>query len=356
MNQVKDIADIKYVNTSVKDLAPEWDQVKKSDGSFSNKIKSLTVNGERFRPTNRFLNSMCSRFGFAPSIYGLFEPDEVFGRISDRKPLHKVRVAIDNKEREVLAVSTPGKPIITDHIADRVLGGLDRTPYRVDYRDGVVTSYHTIGREWKIGPDRAVSQIKVSIPVDGFGLPDIVLGWIRQVCTNGAVAVSPVFRSQVSLGKGADDGERVLMRAIDSFSNEEGFAAISQRVDAASKTPASIAEVASFRRALVSGIKTGMNITDIMNRLERVTGSLSDKYHVPSENALSIKKQRLLNMNCSVAHLINTGSELVTHRPEIFSKPESVYAWIGDRIANEFDLEGEEKRFDNRDFMIVNAA
>src|SRR5205085_2266357 len=81
--------------------------------------------------------------------------------------------------------------------------------------------------------DAFQNKFVIDTPIDGYGRPVVYLSLLRQVCSNGAVAHTPVFRSELALGRGEARVEYALVRALDGFNNEEGFGALRQRYEAA---------------------------------------------------------------------------------------------------------------------------
>ena len=55
------------------DIIPEWSEFTRSDGKLGRKMESITYGGIKYNVSNRFVSSLCSRFGFGYSIFRLFD-------------------------------------------------------------------------------------------------------------------------------------------------------------------------------------------------------------------------------------------------------------------------------------------
>src|SRR5262249_32644419 len=118
--------------------------------------------------------------------------------------------------------------------------------------DGIVRSTHTprVGDTFDIAGDNFQNKFVLDTPIDGFGRPQVYLSLLRLICSNGAIGYSPAFRSELNVGRGAKGTEFALMRVLDGFNNEEGYAAMRQRFESASKSWASVNEVSRLYRTL----------------------------------------------------------------------------------------------------------
>ncbi len=85
-------------------------------------------------------------------------------------------------------------------------------------------------------------------PIDGFGQPKIYLSLLRMICSNGAIGYSPTFRSEIPMGK---DMAYCIARALESYDNGDGFAALRQRFEAAQRSWASLFECHQLYKLLV---------------------------------------------------------------------------------------------------------
>lgn len=340
--------------------------------------KSLTLKDRPVTPSKRFWNSLQVRFGFTHNIFRYFSHEEVFRRISQKAPDDAIRYCLEINDHEeaptLLAVSNPKAAVIENDEIRNLL-----TRYRAksrEYHDGVVRSYHNPRHSspFTISGDGFEAQYVVETPIDGFGRPAVFLAMLRQICSNGAIAMTPAFRSEINLGRGTNHPTFGLERALEGFNNEEGFAALRQRFESSTKSWASVHEVNRLGRLVFelthsrqlphrlggkvkggdgASAADGMSVSQAFGRM---AGDLTSIYGLASMDSLSGKRQRTLPSACRVYDLLNFSSELATHhaRPEGGRK---LQAFIGDLVSSEFDLEGTAEQFaDWKDFFVDTSA
>jgi hypothetical protein len=341
----------------------------------SKSCTTLLLNDRPVKTSKRFWNSLQMRFGFTPNIFRYFTHAEVFRRISSRSPDDKIRYCLESSDGDrprLLAVSNPTAGLVDKDELDNLL-----TRYRAKeskYHDGIVRSHHAPrhGGPFTIAGDGFEAQYVIETPIDGFGRPMVYLAMLRQICSNGAIAITPAFRSEINLGKGGKGGGAKatfgLERALEGFNNEEGFAALRQRFEGATRSWASVHEVNRLGR-LLPQLMTSHDLPlrfdakggDGANHLSgysvtgayrKITGDLMSMYGLANMDAVSAKRQRTLPTACRVYDLINFASELATHH----AKPNGarkLQAYIGDMVSGEFDLENTADQFaDWRDFFL----
>jgi hypothetical protein len=181
------------------------------------------------------------------------------------------------------------------------------------------------------------------------------------VCRNGLVAYANAFQSQLAVGKQADSVIHSIARALDSYSNDEGYAAIQQRLDASTKSWASIRETANLykllakllthdhvRRAVPADDQPATEAPDgVLHSYTRLTGDMAEMYGLASVETLPVKRQGVLPAKCSMYDLLNFATEVATHRTVTPFGKLQLQAWVGRTIAdrNGFDLEGTRERF-----------
>ena len=198
-------------------------------------VSEIVVDGRPCKPTPRFWVSIQARFGFSRNIFKFFTHREVFDRISEVAPNDQLRYCVEQGKdgaSKLLAVTNPSAAVVQ---YDDLLGLLDRYQAEdVSYANGVVRSRHSprLGSEASIAGDAFHNKFVLDTPIDGYGRPSICLMLLRLVCTNGMVADSPAFRSEVGIGRAGDSPEFALVRALDGFNNEEGYSAHTQRCSA----------------------------------------------------------------------------------------------------------------------------
>jgi hypothetical protein len=377
---------IDYTFATVGDLAVETVADPKTGRPV---VEHMLVHDEPIKPTDRWWQSLYSRFGFNSAIFRFFPHEQVFQRVSAVEPRDRLRLCIERDtesgESRLLACSNPAKPVVRHDALLEMLGRYEGQKIR--YCDGVVQSTH-IPRAgvntFQIGGDEFANRFVISSPIDGYGQPSIFLSLLRQICSNGAVGFAPAFRSTLALGRGEDDVLFSLVRALDGFSSDEGYAALRQRFEAAAVSWASVYEAQSLYRKLVrmltrkqvgwdgavtagdpgatglpaeqSDLSLSTEIVEagspIIAAFHRMTGNASELYGLANMDALSVKRQRTLPVKAKVLDLINFASELATHHLDE-QGARAAQGWLGTLISGEYDLENSVGEFgDFQDFFV----
>lgn len=323
-------------------------------------VDAILVDGEPIRPTNRFWSSLYARFNLNSAFFKFFDHAEVFSRIAEKESNDKIRLCIERKPDaapSLLAATGLNRPIlIYDDLMD-ILEKFKVTDKDVRYDKGIVRSTHDprIGgtMDFKIAGDDFRNKFELHAPIDGYGAPNLFLSLLRLICSNGAVGYAQAFRTTLQLGQGGDSTRFALMRALDGFTNEEGYAAMRERFDIAANSWASVHEQQSLYNLLIrlpesSEKGTG---TSILRSYEDLTGRPSEIYH-RDPNMFSDKKQRTLPVSCKVYDVINFATELSTHNVSEHSS-RVLDAWVGELISNDYDLEDSADHFgDWREFFL----
>lgn len=336
------------------------------DAKGQTQVSEMRLNGRSLQPTTRFWNSLHLRFGFTSNIFRYFRHDEVFKRISKTTPNDRVRWCVEwsGDSGKLLAVTNPTAGLIPhdDLVALLRKSGAEKTTYA----DGVVHSTHAprLADTFAIAGDDFQNKFVIQAPIDGFGRPQVYLSLLRLICSNGAVAMTPVFRSEVNVGRGARDTSFALARVLDGFNNEEGYSAMRQRFESATRSWASVNEVNRLYRTLIRGqgrgglAKIGGDGAELGKNVKwqraftKMAGDMTYTYGLANLDALSVKRQRTLPAACKVYDLLNFASEMATHHAQP-GAARAVHAFVGDLIANEFDLEGTAEHYrDWKDFFV----
>lgn len=317
-------------------------------------VSGLEIGGERALPTRRFWKSFFARFCISDNVFRYFQPGEVFERISREAPDDQFRYCLERGAGppRLLAVSSLGRPFISHSEVCDLVGR--RGGQRTKYDSGIVTSTHTPRsgeRPFEIGGDRFRHQFVMETPVDGFGQPRIFLSFLRLVCSNGAVGYARAFRSDISPGK---DLAHCIGRALDSYDNGDGYAALRQRFESAQRSWASVRECVALHKVLVGlGDRRQIRRGTLLADLEKLGGNLYDLYGLANLDALSLKRQRVLPARCRVYDLLNFASEAATHHVTEAGN-RVLQAYLGGLISEEYDLEGTaESAAEFSDFFIA---
>jgi hypothetical protein len=329
--------------TNIGDITPKWEDRKRSDGIVERKLKSITYGDKEYLSTDRFLLSLCSKFGMGTSIFTLFDPGEVFARIQQVHPKANMRVVTEGNT--CLAATSPTKSYVDYDILLNILNAPSRAGQivRATYHNGIVTTVHSMLKEapWEINGELFYQAFTLETPVDGYGLPAIYLSLVRDSNQTLLTADSKTFKSEVQLGKDAKDKPEIpLKRALDTFNNEEGFQALRQRLASAQTSQGSLHECDSMYKAMCRVIKNNGNNRFIFESYRAMTGDVAEKYGIATEDSLSSKKARLLPMNCTVFDLIGFNMEITSLYRSHIDAHKPLSTWIGQTIDNEYDLEG----------------
>lgn len=165
------------------------DSVVEENGRFN----ALSVEGEEYKPSQRFLKGMAQRMKVPLSVFELFTPLEVIRRAAERVPDLQLRLTVDREEKKALAlIEDKGVPMPAGNI--EIVMKEDKRLQDFSYHDGIITGRFDLGEAWDIPNDSKYGvHISTEVPVDGMGTPETTLATWRQVCSNGAVAEAPLF-------------------------------------------------------------------------------------------------------------------------------------------------------------------
>jgi len=205
----------------------------------------------------------------------------------------------------------------------------------------------------KVGAEDFSQRICVQTPIDGYGGPAVFLALLRQVCSNGMVAMSKAFKTSVNIGKKdtSTDIEFSLERMFDSFSNDEGFDALIRRLDVARHSRLSVREFEHAQRFLARIVPpkdadnpNPLRISQEHRKFNDMAGKLHLKYGLSHLQQMSDKQMGLLETNMTVYEAINYMTEVTTHRlnhtdPTHNNIATAINGWVGSLIAKPFDLE-----------------
>ncbi len=345
-------------------------------------VDHIKIGDKVLNPSRRFWDSLCARFGFGPSIFKYFSHAEVFQRISEKSSKDMVRLAaqltpygFESKEDwkpKLLALSSPeGKAVLTNVDMIQVFGELPLLS--MTYHDGIVTSTHPCRNvmSWDIEGSTFTSQLMMETPLDGYGKPTVWLSVAKELGGEDGVtftAYSKKFRSGIILGD--KSAAFTLKRAVESFSNEDGFVALKQRMEAATNSWSSVSECVRLTRILYSLKNSDFNpnfaLTVVPNgvdslegtlrnrlisALHEITGDIRTLYGVAQLDSISEKKMKLLPTKCRMFTLMDFATEIATRQvlPEAARRLRS---YFGELISNEYDLESSGEKFGSfQDFV-----
>lgn len=298
-------------------------------------IKGLSYGGVTYKPTERFYKSLASELKIPFGVFGFFTPLEVMTRAAEKEPLLPLRLTVDTGDSKLLGLTeNKGIPMPVRYI-ENVLHN-DSRLQQIEYGDGVMSATLDLDEQWNVPHDGAYHvHVRCRVPVDGVGMPDMNLATWRQVCSNGAVAEAPLFRTKMEIKDNSGDHFR---RLLASFSNPSGVEQLQQRMCDAAETKASVGELVLLEGMIRRSVANARNQTLLRERLYEIAEDPCVRYGVTDLSNIGEKKRALLPVGCSVADLLNFASELTTHHHDILKEPAPVSAFSGTVLSRGFDL------------------
>ena len=308
------------------------DAVIEDDGDF----RGLSIDGEQYSPSQRFLKGLALRMKVPLGVFELFTPLEVIRRAAERAPDLPLRLTVDREARRALAlVEDKGVPLPAGSI--ETIMREDPRLQEFGYCDGVITGRFDLGEAWSIPGDSTYGvHISTEVPVDGMGTPVTTLATWRQVCSNGAVAEAPMFRTKMEI---KDNGGDHFRRLLKSFSNPRGVEMLHERLIAANGTKASVDEVYQAELFIRHQVRDARHQMLLCERLQDVAENPCVRYGVTDLGAIGERRRGLLPTGASVADVMNFVSELNTHHGMLLRNPNAANGLIGDFYGRSFDLE-----------------
>jgi len=314
---------------SMQDLKPV--DYRTATGQFK-----IEHNGEVFKITPRFLSSLARKYRFSSNIFNYFTGEEVFTRILERNPETRFKITFDQEQMKALGVVDADKKILPVSIACDVISSDPRVSSMV-YGSGVISTRLNMNEGFGISRDSKYRRLMtLNYPVDGVGMPMIYLGFERQICANGAVAMVNQFRTEIEV---SDQHGTHLSRMLRSFSNEAGFQALEDRVRSAQETRASVRELMDLQDLVGRQVTDTVSASRLRYRLEEMAGDPCSRYGTTALSNIQKKRRSLLPVDCSVNDLINFSSELTTHFGDQVRDRSAFDMAMGEMLAQEFDLE-----------------
>ena len=301
------------------------------------KIKSLVIDNSAYKLSDRFYKTLASELGIPYGVFGFFTPLEVMERAAAKVPDLQLRVTVDTEGRQALGLTqNKGLPMPINYI-ENVLHN-DKRLTGVEYSDGVLSAMLDLDDPWDVPNDSTYGmRVRCRVPVDGVGMPDMSLATWRQVCSNGAVAETSLFRTKMEI---KDNSGEHFRRLLASFSNPSGVEMLQERMCNAAETKASVGEVVLLEGLIRRSVANARNQMLLRERLNDVADNPCVRYGVTDLANIGQKKRPLLPVGCSVADLLNFASELGTHHSDLLKSDSTLQSFSGTLLSKGFDLEG----------------
>jgi hypothetical protein len=330
-------------------------------------VSTLSVDDTPCEYTPRFEKSLCHLFRQKESIFTLFDPVEVIERSLERmQNPEKAKITFcitqDDQGKEVhnaLAVIPPHQAIIDLGRFTEILESEQIKDEFVRYDDGTISSFHepVAKNPFLINGDNFIPGFNLFVPIDGYGSTNSYLSMLREVCSNGSIALAPTFRTQIKMGKHSPD--KVLARFLQTFNNEEGFAAIKERLETASNSWASLREYGKLRSNLMSySIDSNkMDWEKVTKDLDTRAGDILSRYSIAGTHQLPPKVQQRIPTEISVYDLFNFATEVSTHY-STEKGYKKINAFAGTLLAEEggYDLEGSKLEGETPEALFLEAS
>lgn len=319
-------------------------------------VTGMTIAGEKVTYSDRFGDSLAGLLGQSRSIYQLFEPTEVISRAIERGIKAPIRVATvaSSRGHEALAVTRPGSAILPAEEYVNLLRDMGVDMAKIGYSKGTVVSHHdpTLGGGFSIQGDAFSNKFALDCPIDGYGTPSAYLMMLRQICSNGMIAMASAFRTSIQLGKSKDENVSIdpmptMTRFIESFNNEEGFVAIRNRMESATQSWASLDEYHGLMSRINRDCIAGKDGRDSMVQTQQIRAKLNEqagtpehRYGLISLEQISAKLRRSRPVGMTVYDLVNFATEVGTHHATESGR-RAINGFVGGLLADAglFDLE-----------------
>jgi len=314
--------------------------------------------GRRLVLSRRFWPSFSKAFGLTTPVFDLFTHDEVFNRINSKSNEGFFRFTYEPNRNptefnagKVLSITRVSDPVIPKNQIRAIIEEFNGS--RISYQDGQISAHFAGPFSRKLDllgkQDSTFSTgYYLNVPLDGFGTPEAFLSLLRQVCANGAVAMSNAFRTGISLGKDDVDIDEVLHRIMASFNSEEGYAALINRFETAAYSWASLGDLVSLEKQLT--VAESFDSTNLVTKrsirkaLHELAGNPLDEFGFASSGEVTSKKAKLLRTKTTMYDLLNFASEIATHHMKALGARNRLYGWIGNTVCEEYNLENTVER------------
>jgi hypothetical protein len=312
----------------------------------------VVIKDREYETSERFWNSIASRFSVSDNIFRYFSHTEVFERITKRVPNDKLRLCYETSGPipKLMAVSTAGKASLEYDGSLAVMRNQGGSEY--DYSNGVLRARFkpASGRDLiKLVGEEFQNSFQVEVPIDGYGRPKAFLELIKQICSNGMMGYSPAFRSEFNTTGG--NPLETFERALSGYDNDQGFADMHSRVEASARAFASVSEAQKLYKLLT---QTSEGRKELMP-LAKLTGDLPVMYGMTNLDAIAEKRQANLPTKCAVFDLLTFATEVSTHK----LKPQDrlpLHGYTGTLLTGQFDLEGSKERISDFEQFFTNGS
>jgi len=340
-------------------------------GSLEVSKNNVRIDNIDFKPSHRFWDSLNSKYGINASIFNNFGYKEVFSKISQKNP-QKIRIAAQLNPFEdepvtefpkALAVSNPEKSIIE---LDSIIWALQQSKVtKIMYRDGILISRLVPNNEIRFcvngDDDQLRSRFMLEVPVDGYSKSTVWPVYYRDHnnCCGALSASHKCNQSIINMGEECQ--KENFLRIIQTYNNEEAWINLKNRILTSQNSWASVLEVMGLTRLFWEMSMEDFNqdylnrvytewadseriISDVLRKLQDITGDVRAIYAISSIDSLSIKKQRILPTKASVYELLGFAARFSNNWLK-YEAARRIDQYIGNILSTDFDLENSRESF-----------
>ena len=324
------------MNVDIKQTTIELGAVRVIPNLKTKKRPLIVINNETMQTTDRFWNSLYSRYNISDSFFKYFSHEEVFTRIINSNANTNLKLTVESSKDQparALALAGANREVVPQKQIVNLFN--EHKGRDIKYKDGVITAVFTPPsgvQDINIGNDKYRNNYVMTVPLDGYGMPKIHLSLLRLLCTNGIFGYGKAFESGITA---VHDPMAVLGRVLDAYDNDQGFDALASRIEKAQQSYASFREVVKLEGTL---LKTEVGSKRI-DEYRSLTGFVQKQYGIANPESIATKKQMLLPTKVRVSELIDFATEIATHHSKQYES-DRLNAWVGTMLCSEYDLEG----------------
>jgi hypothetical protein len=235
---------VSYIETKLSEL-----EINETTSASGKKTFTLEMGEKSVPVSSRFFSSLGSKSGVKSAFFDLFSPAEIIEKVVKKNGDMDIVVTLDGTA--ALGVFRTGEPMISIKDAIASMSGFE--PLEISYSQGEIRALFVPGKTTKetvISDENYAKQFGVSVPVDGFGQPQLVPVLVRVLCMNQLAPAGNEFSSPIVVGK--EDGGHTIARALKAYSGDKNFATLAEKLDQNRTAFASVAEIHRLDKSLAS--------------------------------------------------------------------------------------------------------
>ena len=203
-----------------------------------------------------------------------------------------------------------------------------------------------------IGDEAFESWFKLTIPVDGYGVPSAHLS-LRSSQGTHITAMDSAFKKPFQVANDDNHLYECIVRNLESFQDDDGFDAFKDRLETAKETWASFEDWRSCSQSIVkactrdAGVIGKLNGARLDSDLMSLCGEPLQLWGVTSSDSLSKNQAKNLPIWNDLYSLIKYAGEAATHQLLTSPAKEIIQRWIGQKLTTTYDLEGTKEIYED---------